>query len=141
VPLRSAGAARFRCYSPQHGWLCFAERCWPRTDQILRGWPRPCELSTALGAMLPGLCWRWRPAGDYDHHPVLGETHDYRNYNLCVRGTISIKKKEKKMTAFTQGTTFRLRSGLRLGLTGRVLSTLHRSQAVVLCLIPAAKHR
>ena len=22
------------------------------------------------------------PAGDYVHHPVLGETHDYRNYNL-----------------------------------------------------------
>ena len=26
--------------------------------------------------------WRWRPAGDYVHHSVLGETHDYRNYNL-----------------------------------------------------------
>ena len=29
-----------------------------------------------------GSCWRWRPAGDYFHQPALGETHDYRNYNL-----------------------------------------------------------
>ena len=48
------------------------ERC--RGVMLLR---QPCLKSNACH--LPG--WRWRPAGDYVHHPVL-ETHDYRNFNL-----------------------------------------------------------
>ena len=71
---------------------------WPR--QYLRATGSPCELDpfgsdfrgekkknkgekVGKKQRTPGrLGWRWRPAGDYVHHPVLGETHDYRNYNL-----------------------------------------------------------
>ena len=47
------------------------------------GLPKPSHRSTFWPAYVPPLASPCKiGAGDYVHHPVLGETHDYRNYNL-----------------------------------------------------------
>ena len=42
---------------------------------------------TALGGIDSARAGGGALPGDYVHHPVLGEPHDYRNYKLQMRGT------------------------------------------------------
>ena len=60
--------------------------CWHRTKgnnvrvdprYSVSVWLVPCTVG-----LMSARCWRWRPAGDYVYHSVLGETYDYRNHNL-----------------------------------------------------------